>query len=65
MAGAAVRGAWSTLGQSRVEDGRERSISLDLDYVNVHNLLALPGAKPCFNTSHDTTLAAIRRWIEP
>jgi len=24
-----------------------------------------PGAKLCFNTSPDTTLAAIRRWIEP
>ncbi|MGK3980621.1 hypothetical protein WMF38_53980 [Sorangium sp. So ce118] len=68
-AGAAVRGAWSTLRQrscrAGIEDGRERSRSFDLDYVNAHNLLALPGTKLCFNTSHDTTLAAIRRWIEP
>lgn len=26
---------------------------------------AAPGAKLCFNTSPDTTLAALRRWVEP
>jgi hypothetical protein len=26
---------------------------------------AAPGAKLCFNTSPDSTLAALRRWIEP
>jgi hypothetical protein len=36
-------------------------------FERVINLVhgAAPGAKLCFNTSPDTTLAALRRWIEP
>ena len=36
-------------------------------FEQVINLVhaAAPGAKLCFNTSPDSTLAALRRWIEP
>ena len=36
-------------------------------FERVINLVhaAAPGAKLCFNTSPDTSLAALRRWIEP